>query len=362
MVGFVSIAFGILLNVLCIWMISIMCKDGKSRCRFGWQEFVLSTLAGGAVSFFCEPYSLQNSILFSLFGAGISELLLLFHCFSVQQGYNEKQLSVYYDDGAPPKFYITGDKHRNFEQVKRFCHEANTRRKDVLIVLGDAGFNYYDDIRDDKLKTEMSALNITLFCLHGNKEKRPQNIETYGVRSFCGGKVYYEPKYPNIYFAIDGEVYTFDGRKYMVVGGAHSVDKQKCLEESLPYWDDEMPNEEIKRLVEARLALEGDQVYGMLTHTCPIDYLPTEMFVSTRQNAEFKRNRRKRVGKKTFVPDIDRSTEVWLGDLEKRIQYAEWFCGHYHIDKQLDKICIIYQEIRPLRVYENCEQGKERDL
>ena len=49
----------------------------------------------------------------------------------------------------------------------------NTRRKDVLIILGDAGFNYYDDKRDDELKKEISQLSITLFCLHGNKENDP---------------------------------------------------------------------------------------------------------------------------------------------------------------------------------------------
>ncbi len=38
----------------------------------------------------------------------------------------------------------------------------NTRRKDVLIILGDTGFNYYDDKRDDDLKEEISQLNITL--------------------------------------------------------------------------------------------------------------------------------------------------------------------------------------------------------
>ena len=119
----------------------------------------------------------------------------------------------------------------------------NTRRKDVLIILGDAGFNYYGDKRDDKLKAEISSLNITLFCLHGNKENRPQNVGTYGIRSFCGGKVYYEPKYPNIFFAIDGEIYNFEGKKYMVAGGAHSVDKMRCLEEGKPFWEDEMPDD-----------------------------------------------------------------------------------------------------------------------
>ena len=285
-------------------------------------------------------------------GAAISEALFMF--FLVIKMVYKKQKSIsYYDDGSPARFFITGDKHRYFERVKEFCRVMNTRRKDVLIILGDAGFNYYDDKRDDELKKEMSEQNITLFCLHGNKENRPQNVGTYGIRSFCGGKVYYEPKYPNIYFAIDGEIYTFEGRKYMVVGGAHSVDKQRCLEEDLPYWDDEMPDSETKIRVKTRLESSGNSIYGMLTHTCPIDCLPTEMFMSTRQNAVIKRKPRKAKSKKLFKPDIDRSTEVWLGELEKKIDYKIWFCGHYHVDKQIDKIHMMHNEIRQLHLPEN---------
>lgn len=257
------------------------------------------------------------------------------------------------DDGTPPRIFITGDKHRYFGRVKAFCQAMNTKRKDILIILGDAGFNYYDDKRDDELKKEISQLSITLFCIHGNKENRPQNVGTYGIRSFCGGKVYYEPKYPNIYFAIDGEVYTFEGKKYMVVGGAHSVDKLRCLEVGLPYWDDEMPDDETKMRVEARLNEMDNRIYGMLTHTCPIEYLPIEMFMSTRQNAEIKKKTRKARSKKLFKPDIDRSTEEWLGELEKKIDYNVWFCGHYHVDKQIDKIHMMHKEIRPLHLPED---------
>ena len=254
----------------------------------------------------------------------------------------------FYDDGTPPRFFITGDKHRNFEGVKCFCKDMGIRRKDVLIILGDAGFNYYDDTRDDQLKREIAMLNITLFCLHGNKENRPQNVGTYGIRDFCGGKVYYEPRYPNIFFAIDGEIYTFEGKKYMVVGGSHSVDKMRCLEEGLPYWEDEMPSDTVKTQVEARLNGENNCIYGMMTHTCPIQYLPTEMFMSTRQNAQIKRKPRKAKSKRLFKPDIDRSTENWLGTLEQRLDYTVWYCGHYHVDKCIDKIHMMYDEIRPL--------------
>ena len=225
-----------------------------------------------------------------------------------------------------------------------------TRRKDVLIILGDTGFNYYEDKRDDKLKQEMANLTITLFCIHGNKENRPQNVGTYGIRSFCGGKVYYEPKYPNILFAIDGEIYNFEGKKYMVVGGAHSVDKMRCLEEDKPFWEDEMPNDETKAKVEAGLKRKNNSIYGMMTHTCPIEYLPTEMFMYTRQNAAIKSKPRKAKSKKLFKPDIDRSTEEWFGKLEKEIDYEVWFCGHYHIDKQLDKVHMMCHEIRPLHL------------
>lgn len=269
---------------------------------------------------------------------------------------NKKAIN-YYTDFKGARFFITGDKHRDFKKVKQFCRNLKTRKNDVLIILGDSSLNYYEDDRDDKLKSELSKLNITLFCLHGNKENRPQNISTYGIRSFCGGKVYFEPKYPNIYFAIDGEIYTFEGRKYMVVGGAHSVDKLWRIERNEPFWDDEMPSEDTKHLVEQRLEQENNKIYGMLTHTCPIKYLPTEMFLSTRQRTKSNtvkqktKNPPKKVHKqRKFTPDIDRSTEEWLGVLEDKIQYSVWFCGHYHIDKQIDELIMMCSEIRPLHI------------
>ena len=143
-------------------------------------------------------------------------------------------------------------------------------------------------------------------------------------------------------------VFNFEDKKYMVVGGAHSVDKIRCIKEDLPFWDDEMPDAGTKESVERKLSKENYRIYGMLTHTCPVNYLPTEMFISTRQNASIKGKPSKAKSKKFFKPDIDRSTEIWLGALEKKLDYKIWFCGHYHIDKNIDKIQMMYKEIRPL--------------
>lgn len=349
MLHFILITICVLLNFICLWSIHILVKNMENLAWKSYLKYLSGIPVGAGLSLLLSPITVQNIILFALMGGIVGELLFLFFT-TIKQTYKKDYIISYYDDGTPAKFFITGDKHRHFDRVKKFCRETNTRRKDVLIILGDAGFNYYDDKRDDELKKEISSLNITLFCLHGNKENRPQNVDTYGIRSFCGGKVYYEPKYPNIYFAIDGEIYTFEGKKYLVVGGAHSVDKMRCLEEGTPFWFDEMPDDAVKATVEQNLQNEGNKIYGMMTHTCPIDYLPTEMFMSTRQNASIKRKPRKSKSKKLFKPDIDRSTEIWLGELEKRLDYEIWFCGHYHIDKQIDKVQMMCHDIRPLHM------------
>ncbi|MBR2335377.1 MAG: metallophosphoesterase [Clostridia bacterium] len=350
MLNIILIIIGVLVNAICIWSIKIILKDKDNLTWKSFLKYLLGIPVGALLSLLLFPLSISTVLLFASTSGILGELLSLFFL-TVKQSYSKNTVISYYDDGSPAKFFITGDKHRHFDRVKEFCREMNTRRKDVLIVLGDAGFNFYDDKRDDELKQEISKLNITLFCLHGNKENRPQNVGTYGIRSFCGGKVYYEPQYPNIYFAIDGEIYTFEGKKYMVVGGAHSVDKMRCLEEGTPFWFDEMPDDTIKAKVELGLQNQDNKIFGMMTHTCPIDYLPTEMFMSTRQNASIKRRpHTAKPPKKLFKPDIDRSTEIWLGELEKKLEYEVWFCGHYHIDKQIDKIQMMCHDIRPLHM------------
>lgn len=263
----------IIMGFVCICMSTYKLEKNISSSI---KSIVLpGAMLGGVISpVIFAPISLLNLITGVLLGILTAEVIAIFLGISKTRWMDQKPIA-YYDDGTPAKYFITGDKHRNFAMVKAFCRDMNTRLKDVMIILGDAGFNYYGDERDDNLKKEISRLSITLFCIHGNKENRPQNVGTYGIRDFCGGKVYYEPKYPNIYFAIDGEIYTFEGNRYMVVGGAHSVDKMRCIEENKPFFADEMPDEEIKARVEERLKSENNRIYGMMTHTCPINYLPT---------------------------------------------------------------------------------------
>ena len=35
---------------------------------------------------------------------------------------------------------------------------------------------------------------------------------------------------------------------------------------------------------------------------------------------------------------VDNSTEEWLDTIEDKLEYEAWYLGHWHTDKQIDKI------------------------
>jgi 3-oxoacid CoA-transferase subunit A len=228
-------------------------------------------------------------------------------------------------------FYITGDTHRDFRSTAALCDTVESTKEDTLIILGDAGINYFGVEKDRALKRILEELPITLFCIHGNHEQRPETLG-YTETSWNGGTVYQEPESPSLLFAKDGEVYNFGGKRCIAIGGAYSVDKPYRIAEGWGWWSDEQPSEGTKRRVEARLDTENWQVDIVLTHTCPMKYEPREMFISG-------------VSEK----GVDKSTEKWLDCIEDRMHYTRWYCGHYHTDKTADRIRFMFNDFLELK-------------
>lgn len=229
--------------------------------------------------------------------------------------------------------YITGDKHADFRDVLYFCYTDNTTLDDILIVLGDAGINYFANEKDVPLKESLKRLcPITLFCIHGNHEERPENIKSYKTKTFHKGLVYYEEEYPNILFAKDGEVYDFDGKSVLVIGGAYSVDKYYRLSRGYNWYESEQPNEETKNKVRDALSKRNNKIDIILSHTCPYKYLPREMFLAEIDQST-----------------VDYTTEYFLDEIEDKTDYKLWYCGHYHTDKTIDKITFMFHDIREFK-------------
>ncbi len=140
-----------------------------------------------------------------------------------------------------------------------------------------------------------------------------------------------EDAYPNLLFAKDGEVYDLDGKQALVIGGAYSVDKYYRLSRGWGWWADEQPSPEIKARVEASIEQMGWKVDIVLSHTTPLKYEPVEVFLPDIDQSK-----------------VDKSTEEWLDSIEERLDYKKWYCGHYHTEKKIDRLQIMFNDYAAL--------------
>lgn len=226
--------------------------------------------------------------------------------------------------------YLTGDIHGDVNRIIDFCEEYHTTKDDILILLGDVGFNYFLNDRDVLMKETASELPITLFCIRGNHEARPTSTDCdYRLTQFCNGLVYQQDEYSNIKFAIDGQVYSFNGKKCLVLGGAYSVDKFYRLRMSW-HW---FPNEQLSNT-------EQDIIYNdvvnksfdyILSHTCPYDTRPTHLFLSSIDQSK-----------------VDNNMEKWMQRVADNISFDKWYFGHFHDNWQNDNYIMLYTEVLQL--------------
>lgn len=225
--------------------------------------------------------------------------------------------------------YITGDIHGSADPLYDLFVRFQPTKEDIIVLLGDVGVNYTGTMRDRLLKQELCDMKSTFFCIHGNHENRPQNICSYHEKEWRGGRVLYEDDFPNILFPIDGDIFELDNQKCIVIGGAYSVDKFYRLQIGYKWWYDEQPTPKIKEYVEQQI--KSNEINVVFSHTCPYKYIPTECFISGIDQSK-----------------VDNDTELWLDAIEDKLDYKAWYCGHWHINKMIDKMHFLYHNVERL--------------
>lgn len=219
--------------------------------------------------------------------------------------------------------YITGDTHRDFSRL----YGLEMTSKDILIILGDIGINYCLNDEDIKIKEFLKKLKVRLFCIQGNHEERPENISSYHEVEMFGGKVYIEDDYPNLIFAKNGELYNIDGKSVLVIGGAYSVDKEYRLLYGYKWFKDEQLSQyEMNNILDK---YSGKNIDIILSHTCPYKYEPREVFMAGLDQSK-----------------VDKTMEHFLDEVEEKVNYKKWYCGHYHTEKQIDKLEFMFGRIK----------------
>ena len=222
--------------------------------------------------------------------------------------------------------YITGDIHGNPDEIIYLSNKYGLTKDDILVLLGDVGANYYLNKKDIKTKQRMSKeIEATILCIHGNHEARPGTIEGYELYEWNGGEIWVQPEYPNLLFAKDSSIFNLEGLSCLVLGGAYSVDKYYRLERGYAWFKNEQPSEYIKECTEVQLAKVNNKVDAVFSHTCPFKYEPVEVFLPGIDQST-----------------VDSSTEQWLDKIEDKLDYKAWYCGHWHINKRIDKMHFLF--------------------
>ena len=229
--------------------------------------------------------------------------------------------------------FITGDTHRDFSRFESFCRKNKTTKNDLMIVLGDASLNFYGEKSDKVKKYEVSRLPLTFFFIRGNHEMRAESIQSYKKKEWQGGSVLVEDEFPSLLFAIDGEIYDIGGLETIVIGGAYSIDKEtRIIYEPFwgkTWWEDELLSSQEKRRITKKLKEKNWKIDCVLSHTAPLGYEPRELFLHGVTQKE-----------------VDKSMKRWLDGIEKKLDYKHWWFGHYHGEKDKDKMTMLFTSIR----------------
>lgn len=234
--------------------------------------------------------------------------------------------------------YITGDMHGDINQMRQVMNKINCKSNNTLIVLGDFGANYYFDKKDDIFKNAISEYNINIFVIRGNHDGNPALIENIEQKEKYGNIGYIEQKYPNIFYAINSNIYNIEKNQFLVLGGAYSVDKFYRLSMGYKWFSDEQMT-----IPERENFLQDcpEKVDVILTHTCPYTNVPRHLFLKTIDQST-----------------VDNSMEYFLQEVKEKIEYKNWFFGHYHDNEQIEENMymlydgvIKYKPVGKLKVY-----------
>jgi 3-oxoacid CoA-transferase subunit A len=227
---------------------------------------------------------------------------------------------------------IRGDTHGNFLWMTKGSLAKYQPEETAIIILGDAGFDFYLNETDERKKKEVENRGYYIYWLRGNHEARPQELEEYEkiFDENVKGIVYYNPRYPHLRAFLDYGFYDINNYSCLVIGGAYSVDKYYRLQRAIltekandpkktGWWANEQLNAEEMADCSKQIKLfiaTGKQIDFVLTHTCPLDYQPTDLFLG-------------------FIDQstVDNSMEIWMNQIKDILNWNIWCFGHYHADR-----------------------------
>jgi hypothetical protein len=179
------------------------------------------------------------------------------------------------------------------------------------IILGDAGFMWPNKQKKDSNNYEtLAKRRFPVLCVIGNHEPILGMSNMTEADIGIGETVYQINDEPFVAYLKRGKAYTINGFRVLVLGGALSTDKDFQQAHNtwweLEYWTDKEKHDVFK-------LLDSENTFDLVvSHTGP-----------------------HHINKLLFKGNQHITDEVALlnDDIHGRIQFHEWWCGHWHRDK-----------------------------
>jgi len=184
------------------------------------------------------------------------------------------------------------------------------------IILGDCGFLWPGNRNTDLFNFKVLANRpFPILCVIGNHEP------IFGMNNLpeadigIGETVYQICNEPFIAYLKRGKVYTIDGIKFLVLGGALSIDKE-FRKPNLSWWEREYWSTAEKQELFFKL---GNEKYFdfALSHTGPHN-INKRLFDDIIRGYP-----------KEFVDEV----ALLNNEIDNIIHVKKWYCGHWHQDK-----------------------------
>jgi len=222
--------------------------------------------------------------------------------------------------------FCTGDTHGSMGMSRfnmtNFPLQKELSKEDYMIICGDFGL-VWDNSKEEKYWLEWlnNKKYTTVFCdgNHSNHDK----LDSLPVSIWNGGKVHFINE--SVIHLMRGQIFNIHGKKIFTFGGADSIDKQHRIE-GKSWWKREMPsNAEYEEGLD-NLEKVNYIVDYVVSHDCSqsvFEKLMAGLWVKS-------------------LTSINKYFEV----LEEKLDYRQWYFGHYHEDRWIDdKHRLIYHDI-----------------
>lgn len=229
------------------------------------------------------------------------------------------------------RWFVTGDCHGDLTKIYNFINRFDLDNNCAIIICGDTGIYWKKDKTDAEqiiTQYESKCNGVHLYWIDGNHENFDIiNQWTVNLDGLVHNSehIHYIPRSTALYLNVNGI-----DKSALFIGGADSVDKFRRIKH-LSWWEEEtISNENVENV-------DSGHYDYVFSHCCPFSEVQeAKGWLFTLSNIT--------------ENNAIHMSEKQLDRVKNKIEFNNWFFGHYHVDRQIsDKFRCLFNDFIELQ-------------